>query len=117
VYRFITLPCPAGVPEDHWDELVGEAENVERKWGEIAHRAGWGVLDLYGCPPHPLERIYGQSGLVHSIVTLVTPVRLIALDALAATLQPFRGPPMKHRRPPRAGAVLLWDAYSTDAGP
>jgi hypothetical protein len=114
---FIARPCPADIREDHWDELVNEAEKVERLWGEFAHKAGWSVLDLYGAPAKPLASIYGQSGLVHAIVTLLTPVRLVNVTATEAVLQPFRGPPMKYRPPPRRGSVPLWDAYSMAHGP
>lgn len=117
VEAFVILPCPPDIREDHWDELVNEAEKVERQWGEVAFAAGWSLLDLYGCPPRPMAPIYGQSGLVHAIVTLVTPVRLIAVDSAEAVLQPFRGPPMKYRPSPRAGAIPIWEAYSMAHGP
>lgn len=114
---FVAQPCPADVPPEHWDELVNEAEKVERTWGEIALGLGWSVHDLYGCPPEPLAPRFGQSGLVHAIVTLKTPVRLASVDAAGAKLQPFQGPALTFYRSLRPGAVLLWEAYRTASGP
>lgn len=117
VSRFINTPRPAYVSEEKWDELTGEAESVELRWGEIAYQAGWGSMDLYACPPDPLSRRYGQSGLVDAIVGLLTPVKIVALDSKGASLRPFKGPDMRFNRSIRAGAVHLWEAYRPTAGP
>lgn len=100
-----------------WDELTNEALSVSRKWGRIALDAGWSSLDLFGCYRRPQYRRIDCNGLVASIVGLLTPVRLTALDADGADLTDHHGNVMRHYRRDKPGAVHLWEAYVMRAGP
>lgn len=114
---FVDTPRPVFVPEEHWDELTAEADAIETRWGETAFDAGWSSVDLYGCPPDPLATRYGQSGLVHLIVGLRAPIRIVGLDRHCAVLRPYKGDDMRFRRSIRTGAVHLWEAYRPTTGP
>ena len=114
---FVDRPCPSGVRKIDWNEIVEEAWDVHRNWGQTAFDAGWSMLDLFGCNPDPFVGRLDRNGLVASITALRVPVRLTALDDRTATLQPRNGAAMRYYRSPAPGSVPMWVAYANPAGP
>ncbi len=114
---FVDSPCPADIRAEFWNELIEEAWTVHRNWGAIAFDAGWSVIDLFGCNPDPTARRLDRNGLVAGICSLLSPVRLTAITAAHAVLEPRRGPAIRHYRSPAPGSVPLWVAYANSTGP
>lgn len=116
---FVNTPCPAWMNDEIWDELTSEAWDVARNWSGKAVAAGWTSTDLFGCNPDPLARRVDRNGLVAAIVSLKTPVTIVAIDSGGATLRcsDSRSSAMRHRRQPSPGAVPLWEAYAVPDPP
>ena len=114
---FVDLECPPGVQPAYWSELVEEAWDISRKWGQAALDAGWSSLDLFGCNPVPSAGRVDRDGLVALNVGMRTPLRLISITKDSAELHDPRGGVLQYRPPPAPGSVHLWEAYAAEAGP
>jgi hypothetical protein len=115
--RFEAMPCPEGMQEEAWDELVNEAVVISRKWGATALACGWTVHDLFGCNPKPFARRLDRDGLVATIAGFTSPLKITSLTAECAVLQEARGAVLRYRPGNRTGQALLWEAYDMKSGP
>lgn len=100
-----------------WNDIAEEAWDVSRQWGQRAIDLGWSSLDLFGCNPDPFARRVDRNGLVVSITSLLTPVRLVDLTAKFAALRDRAGSVMKFYPPVGLGSVHIWEAHAMTSGP
>jgi hypothetical protein len=87
--------CPDHVPDDRWQQAVGDGQAFLAAWGERAKRLGWTARDLFGLfpvpeSPHPsfsrLSR-YDHTGLIW----LLQGRPVVALTEATATVKGITG--------------------------
>jgi hypothetical protein len=113
----LRLPTPSMYQAADWDALCWRVLNFAVEWADDGLRYGWTMLDMFGCNPDPAARRVDRNGVAMTLVRMLSPLTVAAVDNDGWHLADQRGSLLRYPRMNRQGQVLIWDAYSAHGGP
>jgi hypothetical protein len=107
--RLCVMPCPEGVSEIRWRQVVDDAGRFADNWAAKASALGWTAIDIFGVDRRKPEAAIHTAGLIW----LLGENRIIAISADAVAVETSGGARQSFC-PSRNNAdngrrVLLWD--------
>ncbi|MFY9350521.1 MAG: hypothetical protein WBL20_16930 [Sphingobium sp.] len=113
----LRLPTPGIHRAPDWDALCWCVLNFALEWADDGLRYGWTMLDMFGCNSDPSARRVDRDGVAMTLVRMLSPLTVAAVDADGWHLADQRGSLMRFPRMERQGQLMIWEAYSARSGP